>query len=532
MVVAIHSRGPIVRVVVLLSMLSMLVGGSLWAQDTLMRGRIVALDSGRLALELERANFDVLEYGLDYVDVVVNDLELTDLQLMGYAVSIVDRGSPLRDRNIALRGTVPAGYPDLSQILAEMNLAETNFPNLCQVVDLTATYGAPTTFEGRSMYAIKVSDNVTVDEDEPAFLLVSAHHCREIVTPVIALDTLERLTTQYGIDTQITALVDEYEIWIAPVWNPDGYEYVFTTDNFWRKNRRVFGGGIGVDTNRNYGFGWTTACSGSTSPSSETYKGPSANSESETQTMIAWSQDRHFAKVLDFHSSGRETLYGYACPTHPWINFWQSEAVELSMQSGYLGDVRGPSADGEHYQWQIGERGSLSFLTETALSFQPSYASAQAEAATVWPGTLYFLERSLQLWGHVIDGSTGDPIDATIDVIGVPFPNGEQIVSGGPFGRYYLFAPAGNYDLEFTAPGYDPVQRSVTLTLSGSVQLDIVMGGTCLGDLDSTLAIDVKDYVKVVSAFGQSGGLEDLDGSGTVDIDDLYMVLPVWGSCP
>ena len=37
-------------------------------------------------------------------------------------------------------------------------------------------------------------------------------------------------------------MVDGNEIWIAPVWNPDGYEYVFTTqDNLWRKNRRVFG---------------------------------------------------------------------------------------------------------------------------------------------------------------------------------------------------------------------------------------------------------------------------------------------------
>ncbi len=507
------------------------IQGSLWAQIPLMRGRIVTANPDTLALQLEQAGFDVLEKLGDSVEVVVNDQELSELQLKGFVVDILEHGSPLREQ-LAKSGTVPAGYLDLSQILAVMIAAENDFPGLCQLVDLTATYGMPTTFEGRSMYALKISDNVTVDEDEPNFLMVSAHHCREIVTPVIALDAISRLTSLYGTDPQITALVDEYEIWIAPVWNPDGYEYVFSTDNLWRKNRRVFTTGIGVDTNRNYGFGWTSGCSGSTSPSSETYKGPSANSEPETQTMIAWSQDRHFSKVIDFHSSGRETLYGYACLSHPWSNFWESEAIELSMQSGYFGDVRSPSADGEHFHWQVAERGALSFLTETALSFQPSFASAQAEADLVWPGTLYFLERSIQLTGHVLDASTGNPIAAEIKVVGTPFPNGEQITSGGPFGRYYLFAPAGEMELEFSADGYDPVYRTVSLSLASGQELDVIMGQVCIGDLNGNSAIDVLDFVQIVADFGQTGGPSDMDENGLVDLLDIQFLLPSWPVCP
>jgi hypothetical protein len=120
----------------------------------------------------------------------------------------------------------------------------------------------------------------------------------------------------------VTQTVNNNEIWIAASGNPDGYEHVFSVDNMWRKNRLQLSNGVGVDLNRNYPVGWTSGCSGSTSHSSETYKGPSAGSEVETQTMMAWGNDRRFAKVIDFHSSGREILWDYDpdCATHPFDN--------------------------------------------------------------------------------------------------------------------------------------------------------------------------------------------------------------------
>ena len=246
--------------------------------------------------------------------------------------------------------------------------------------------------------------------------------------------------------------------------------------------------------------------------------------------MIAWSMDRHFAKLLDFHSFGREVLYGYACLTHPWLSFWQSEAITLSMQSGYIGEIRAPSADGEHYQWQFGTRGTFGFLTETATSFQPTYVSAQSEASLVWPGTLHLLERPIPLWGHVRDAQTGDPIEAIIDVQGVTFPNGEQITSGGAFGRYHLFAPPGTYDLAFSANGYTPVMHQVTLDAT-SQQLEVIMGEFCMGDFNASTRVDMLDYVNLVNNFGQPGGIFDTNGSGLVNLDDLLLVLPLWGPC-
>src|SRR4029078_1947585 len=104
-------------------------------------------------------------------------------------------------------------------------------PDICQLVDLTAKYGAPPTFEGRHLEALRISDHAAQDEDEPAVLVVCTHHCRELAAPVIALGAAQRLVTGYGVAPATTAAVDANEIWIAPLWNPDGYAYVFSTDN-------------------------------------------------------------------------------------------------------------------------------------------------------------------------------------------------------------------------------------------------------------------------------------------------------------
>jgi len=432
-----------------------------------------------LALELESNGFDVLwsDVTSNSMELIVTQYELVMLENQGYAPIILSQSRPFRDIQ-AERSTglnpVPPGYPDLSEIYNEMNATASNYPSICKMVDLTTTYNVDTTFEGRHLYAIKISDNVEQDEGEPTFLMVSCHHCREIVTPVIALYAIDQLMTNYGSDPQITALVDDYEIWISPVWNPDGYEYVFNVNNMWRKNKRP---PDGVDLNRNYPFGWNGGCSGSTDPYSETYKGPSSASEPETQTMIAFSNDRHFTKVVDYHSYAREVLWGYDsyCHSHPFDSFLQSEAVQLSTASGYGGSIRGPSAEGENYEWQLWTNGSYANLIETHTQFQPSYASAQTEAALVWPGALWMLERPIPLSGHVTDSSTGQPLEATIDLIGVTFPNGEEFKSESSFGRYHLFLPAGSYTVNFSAPDYTNQSHQVTITPDGAEILDILL---------------------------------------------------------
>jgi predicted deacylase len=427
---------------------------------------------------LTEAGFDVLPVGApNACEVIVSEAELEALWRCGLVPEVLAEGQPFRDlqaRELSIQA-VPAGYPELEQILAQLHAAEDDFPALCKVVDLTETYGTAPTFEGRHLFALKISARVAQEEDEPTFLLVGAHHAREIVTPVIALYAVEQLTQRYGIDPNITALVDAYEIWVAPVWNPDGYEHVFRADNFWRKNRRVFspGDGVGVDLNRNYPVGWDAGCGGGTVPTSETYRGPEPASEAETQTMVAFGRDRRFAKVADLHSAAREVRYASGCLFHPFLAFLSSEAAVLAVRADY-GTALSCCAGGDIH-FHTANYGSHAFLWETHSSFQPSYASARKEAARVLPSVLALLQRPVSLCGHVTDALTGKPVAATLICVGVPFAHGETNGSDERWGRYHAFLPDGVHLLEFTAAGYHPRYYRIKVDSAGSQVLDVPM---------------------------------------------------------
>ncbi|NUP95849.1 MAG: carboxypeptidase regulatory-like domain-containing protein [Planctomycetaceae bacterium] len=427
-----------------------------------------------LAEVLERAGFDVLEgERAGAFELVVSPQERVQLERLGLEVELVRNGRPLRDLQPQPELAVPTGYPDLAAVLASLQATAASHPTICRVVNLNTSLGMPLTAEGRALHALVISDNVATDEDEPAVLVVADYHAREIVTPVIALHAIERFTTLYGSDPRITGLVNSHEIWIVPVCNPDGYEHVFAVDNLWRKNRRNNGSSYGVDLNRNHSFAWSSSCGGSTSPSSSTYRGPAASSEPEVRVIEALTARERFAKVLDYHSTGREVLYAYACAAHPWETpFLEGEAQQLSVASGYAGARRSPSAEGEHYEWQT-VLGAYAFLIETHTQFQPTYASAQAEAALLWPGLLWWLERPTSLSGHVTDACSGASLAATIELVGVPFANGEGFTSGGEHGRYDVIAAPGNHSVRFSAPGYAPQTFPVTISATSAQVLDV-----------------------------------------------------------
>ncbi len=234
--------------------------------------RISDSNSKQIAAELLDQGFDVLEGSItsDQFEVIASVEEQEVLHAAGYSPELLSIGRPFKDVQAEWRTdlSAPEGYLDYSETIAGMAATAENFPAICQLVDLTETYGTPATEEGRHLFALKISDNVSADEDEPAFLLVGNHHAREIGTSIIALRAIEEFTTLYGSDADITDIVNNNEIWIAPIWNPDGYDHVYYVDNLWRKNRMVMGSiAVGVDLNRNYPQGWYSESSGSSSSS-------------------------------------------------------------------------------------------------------------------------------------------------------------------------------------------------------------------------------------------------------------------------
>jgi len=179
--------------------------------------------------------------------------------------------------------------------------------------ELAATLNLGVSLELRAIRGIRVTGTNGV-AGKPAVLFNGCQHAREWVSVMVPMYIADRLIRDYGVDPEITTLLDAAVVYVVPIVNPDGYEYTWSTDRLWRKNRRNNGGGsFGVDTNRNWGVGWGGAGS-SSNPDSETYRGTAAFSEPETQRlrdfMLAHPELRTY---IDFHSYSQLVLspYGY-----------------------------------------------------------------------------------------------------------------------------------------------------------------------------------------------------------------------------
>ncbi|MGK0433681.1 MAG: hypothetical protein ACJA0V_002831 [Planctomycetota bacterium] len=359
----------------------------------------------------------------------------------------------------------PVAYYTVAEIEAAIDAEVALHPTLATKVNLSTLPGGQLTHEGRPIYALKVSDNVGSDEDEPAIVIAAQHHARELNAPHMVLGAMQRVLGGYATDPQIQAVVDNYEIYFVPMVNPDGVEHVWTVDEFWRKNRRDNGGNFGVDLNRNYPFLWGQ-CGSSTNTSSSTYRGPAAASEPETQTMRNLIATLRPEVYLDFHSSGQEVLRTYA----PCANASLSTAGLIER---YVDDLRGPmtygkrdpSASGEAPEDHWASGGTMSFLIEIGTSFQPNFTETVTEEARVWPG----VERVLTNWrpavrGHVTSSQGGAPVQATITYSPNVFNHGEALKSRARDGRYGVWLPLGSWNVTFSAPNHLDTTIAVNVT--------------------------------------------------------------------
>jgi hypothetical protein len=191
-----------------------------------------------------------------------------------------------------------------------------------------------------------------------------------------AMYIANRLVDGASSDPAIGMLLQKAEIWIIPVSNPDGYQYSWDVNRLWRKNRRNNGGGnFGVDTNRNWGYEWGGA-GASTNPADETYRGPFAFSEPETQALRDFYLARpNLVANIDFHSYSQLVLspWGYTLDPAPDTAFLESVGAKMAdaifdvHQVPYVAGPIGPTlylASGSAVDWVYGDQGVFSYTIE------------------------------------------------------------------------------------------------------------------------------------------------------------------------
>jgi hypothetical protein len=183
--------------------------------------------------------------------------------------------------------------------------------------DLATRVSAGNSLEGRSIYGLKLTSAVG-GPNKPAIYFESMQHAREWISGASVMYVADRLVRDYDADANLRRILDTFEVYIIPVCNPDGYEYTWTNNRLWRKNRRPnAGGSFGVDNNRNWGSGWGGE-GASTAPNSDTYRGTAPFSEPETQALRDFVLARpNIVYAMDVHSFSQLVLSAYGFTSAP-----------------------------------------------------------------------------------------------------------------------------------------------------------------------------------------------------------------------
>ncbi|KMS68472.1 carboxypeptidase [Streptomyces viridochromogenes] len=245
--------------------------------------------------------------------------QIRKLRALGYEVTplgaVPDRSAGEDDVRLYDFPSGDSRYHNYAEMTSEINsLVSANSSIASQRV-------IGTSYQGRNIVAIKISDNVGTDESEPEVLFTHHQHAREHLTVEMALYLLRELTSDYGSDSRVTNMVNNREIWIVPDLNPDGGEYDIATGSYrsWRKNRQPNSGSsaVGTDLNRNWNYRWGCCGGSSGSASSDTYRGASAESAPEVKVVANFVRSRVVGGVqqikagVDFHTYSELVLWPF-----------------------------------------------------------------------------------------------------------------------------------------------------------------------------------------------------------------------------
>jgi carboxypeptidase T len=305
----------------------------------------------------------------------------------------------------------PKGYEAFhtyAEMVADIRAVQAAHPDIVQLFSIGRSY------QGRELWAAKISDNVATDEPEPEVLYDGLHHSDEHMGLEMTLRILHWLADGYRTDTRVTNIVNSREIWIVFAVNPDGAEYDISGGRFhhWRKNRQPNAGttAIGTDLNRNYGYRWGGGGLTSTNPRAITYRGASAFSTPEDRAMRDFLASRvvngrqQIRTAISFHEYGRLVMwpYGYTHADVPADMTSQDHAALVAMgrhmaaSNGYRAQqgsdlyvTSGTTRDYEYGVYRI-----FAYTFELSNVDYPKSAAIATETARNRDAILYLAERA------------------------------------------------------------------------------------------------------------------------------------------
>lgn len=337
---------------------------------------------------------------------------------------------------------------------------ERKYPELCRIDTILSS----TPSGNYSILVAKISDNVVESENEPQFLYSSTIHGNETGGFILMLRLIDHLLKNYSKDQLIRELVDEVEIWICPLANPDGTYFKSvpagsTIINAKRSNL------LNVNLNRNY-------------PDPNTGPHPDGNIyQAETLAFMTFADRHHFNMGANFHSGAELLNY----PWDAWVSddnpnadadWWEkvctdyvdtARIVNKTYMTSDFAD--GVSEGGDWYVINGGRQDYMNFFKkcrEVTIEIDNESITQTQNLNEKWNenyrSMLNFIrESTFGLRGIITDSVTGQPMKAMVWVNGYDQENdSSQVYSALPVGNYHKYMIEGNYNITFSASGYYP----------------------------------------------------------------------------
>ncbi len=313
-----------------------------------------------------------------------------------------------------------AGCLTYSEVLAELDEMRALYPNLISVKAPISTDpnhkthgnsytngGQYDTWAGQDVLYVRISDNPDTDEtNEPESLYSGMTHSREVSSMMNLIYYMWYLLENYDSDPGIKNLVDNHEMYFIPVANPDGL--------MWNEQIAPSGGGLqrknlgpyntgnnnarGVDLNRNYDYFWgPNAIYGGSSgtTSNQTYRGPSAFSEPETQGIEAFVASRNFVTAMNHHATSNLIPHAYnGYPNAPSSGREDDFAKFCHDMTRYNRYIYGEAPDiltianGDMSDWMLGGVADVNGSTgsgEQILALAPENGAWDGSEGGFWP---------------------------------------------------------------------------------------------------------------------------------------------------
>jgi len=430
------------------------------------------------------------------------------------------------------------GYPSYGLYEQMMLEFATDYPEICRYVEID------TLPSGRKLIALVISDNPNVAENEPRFLYTSSMHGDETAGYMLMMRMIQDILCNYSSDEEIANLVDNIEIWINPLANPDGtYAWGDNTISGARRTNANF-----VDLNRNY-----LDPDDGPNPDGNAY-------QPETVAFMQLAEDVHFDMSSNMHGGVEVANYPWDTWsfTHADDDWWvhvcrqYADTAQANSPSGYFNFLNNGITNG--YDWYPVEGGRQDFMTyfhrgrEMTLELSDQKLLSSSQFDNFWGynrSALYnYLEQSLfGLRGIITDANTGEPIVANVSIVNHDMENSD-VFSRLPNGNYHRYLHEGSYDVTFTADGYESQTIAVNVLNDESTLLNValvsesdcdVIAGTistssplinlCAGDNSPDLIeVEVQGNIGYAGVFGvldQANNVMGSSQSGSFNVNSL-----------